>query len=315
MITNRDIAILFLKAWGKKNLQICDPLAGTGVRSLRFLKEAGEYSKIVYANDKSHFFIRSMKKNLLLNNIPSTKLSLSHKEASVWMLESSGFDYIDIDPFGSPNPFLDASIRRLSRRGILAVTATDTSALCGTHPRACLRKYWAIPQRIVHMHELGLRILIRKVQLIGAQYDRALLPLVSYADQHYMRVYLCVDKKKNAVDAILKQHGMWNQAGPLWLGPMQDSKILESMHRLCPLEWKKTVQLLGILCNESHISSLGFHDIHTLARKYKLASLPSVPVIISALNQQGFVAARTHLSQNGIKTNCSEEEFVRILQQ
>ncbi|MCU0373510.1 MAG: ATP-binding protein, partial [Ignavibacteria bacterium] len=42
-----------------------------------------------------------------------------------------GFDYIDIDPFGSPCPFLDAAIKRLSRGGILAVTATDTSALAG----------------------------------------------------------------------------------------------------------------------------------------------------------------------------------------
>ena len=56
-------------------------------------------------------------------------------------LESAGFDYIEIDPFGSPTDFLESSIVRLSRRGILAVTATDTAPLCGTYPNTCKRKY------------------------------------------------------------------------------------------------------------------------------------------------------------------------------
>ena len=38
------------------------------------------------------------------------------------------FDYIDIDPFGSPNPFLAAAIGRITRNGIVAVTATDTAS-------------------------------------------------------------------------------------------------------------------------------------------------------------------------------------------
>ena len=43
------------------------------------------------------------------------------------ILHSKGFDYIDLDPFGSPNIFLDSAVKRLGRNGILAVTATDTA--------------------------------------------------------------------------------------------------------------------------------------------------------------------------------------------
>ena len=73
-------------------------------------------------------------------------------------MNSTGFDYIDVDPFGSPNPFLDAAIKRIARDGILAVTATDTAPLCGTYTNACRRKYWAVPLRNELMHEIGIRI-------------------------------------------------------------------------------------------------------------------------------------------------------------
>ena len=36
---NRDISVLLLNSINKNNLQIADPLAATGVRSIRFLKE------------------------------------------------------------------------------------------------------------------------------------------------------------------------------------------------------------------------------------------------------------------------------------
>ena len=102
--------------------------------------------------------------------------AVQDKDANMFILESSGFDYIDIDPFGSPNFLLDSSVKRISRGGILAVTATDTSALAGSYPDACRRKYWAEPLRSEMMHEAGLRILIRKGQLIGAQFEKALTP-------------------------------------------------------------------------------------------------------------------------------------------
>jgi len=56
----------------------------------------------------------------------------------------------------------------MHKEGFLAVTATDTSALTGTYPKATKRKYWADSYRTEFLHEQAIRILIRKVQMIGA---------------------------------------------------------------------------------------------------------------------------------------------------
>ena len=42
------------------------------------------------------------------------------------VLAREAFQWIDLDPFGSPMPFLDGAIQAIGRRGVLAVTATDT---------------------------------------------------------------------------------------------------------------------------------------------------------------------------------------------
>ena len=35
------------------------------------------------------------------------------------------FDCVDIDPYGSPSPFIDAAVQCVSEGGLLMVTATD----------------------------------------------------------------------------------------------------------------------------------------------------------------------------------------------
>ena len=172
MKLNRDISVALLQSI-KKNLQIGLPLAGTGVRAVRFLTSLKNI-KLIAINDISPESVNLIMKNLELNQdkIKCKEIQLDNEDANTFLLSSKGFDYIDIDPFGSPNNFLENSVRRLARDGILAVTATDTGALSGSYTKACLRKYWARPLRNELMHEIGIRILIRKVQLIGAQNDK-----------------------------------------------------------------------------------------------------------------------------------------------
>ena len=204
MKLNRDVSILLLNSVANTNMQIGSPLAGTGVREIRFMKELQKGKiKSMAINDYDEKACTSIKENLKLNRINSKKVIVTCEDANIFLLSSSGFDYIDVDPFGSPNPFLDAAVNRLSRQSILAVTATDTSALAGTYPEACLRKYWAMPLRNELMHEIGVRILIRKVQLIGAQYGKALMPIFVYSKDHYYRLFFSCEKSKQAVDEII----------------------------------------------------------------------------------------------------------------
>lgn len=41
------------------------------------------------------------------------------------------FDVIDIDPYGTTAPFLDAAIQAASGETLLCVTSTDSRILCG----------------------------------------------------------------------------------------------------------------------------------------------------------------------------------------
>jgi len=173
MKLNRDLSVLLLNSIEKEELQIADPLAGSGVRAVRFLTELDEDKiKSIRINDYSKEAVDLIKENIKLNEeeLLCEDIELSQLDANQFLNESFGFDYIDIDPFGSPNFLLDSAVKRISRGGILAVTATDTSALSGTYPNAGYRKYWAKTIRQEHKHEAGIRILIRKCQLIGAQY-------------------------------------------------------------------------------------------------------------------------------------------------
>lgn len=323
MVSNRNISILLLNSISNKNLKIADPLAGSGIRSLRFLKELKKIKiKELIVNDFKENFKETFQKNIALNKITpiqKKKISVHSEEASLFLLHQTGFDYIDIDPFGSPNPFLAAAVARISRNGILAVTATDTAALTGTYPQVTRRKYWATPLRNYLMHEIGLRILIRKIQLQGVQFEKALTPIVSYHKDHYFRVYLRSEKGTGKCNDILKQHryflfcpgclsfktSLFNKetcscrtlfkfAGPLWVGKLFDENLVTKMATNNPFPGEQ--KFLDTLKREATSDRVGFYDLHELARKYKTEP-PRIEPLLKKLN-----AVRTHFSMTGIKT-------------
>jgi tRNA (guanine26-N2/guanine27-N2)-dimethyltransferase len=311
MKLNRDISILLLNALNNKKMQIALPLAGTGIRGIRFLNELNDgIIENISFNDYSLDATKLIKKNLKLNKI-TEKFDINNVDANDFLLSSTGFDYIDIDPFGSPNLFLDSSVKRLSRRGILAVTATDTASLCGTYPKVCMRRYWAKPVRDELMYEVGLRILIRKVQLIGAQYDKALIPIFSYFKHHYFRVFFVCNKGKTYVDNMLKKHGEFNLAGPLWLGDLWDEKLVSKMNEINKFDEHE--KLLSRIENESKIHTVGYYDIHSFSKIKKMNTIPKSQTLIDKILEKGFVCSKTHFLDTALRSNISKEELKKII--
>jgi len=306
MKLNRDISVFLLNSIGKSDLHVGLPLAGTGVRGIRLLLESEAVSEVVF-NDHNTLARDIIKKNLKKNKL---ECQVINKDANMFLMESCGFDYIDIDPFGSPNPFLDIAVNRLSRRGILAVTATDLAALCGSYANVCRRKYWAEPVRDSEMHETGLRILIRKVQLVGAQYDRALVPVYSYYKNHYFRVFFQCTKSKTGVDAVIKKHGFYKGAGPLFLGALWDTKLAEKMSNA-----GENIKLLNQIKYESKVDSVGFFDMHSVAKELNASFVPQKQKIIDEIRKQGNHAFDTHFLDTGVKSNVSKEKFLKIFNQ
>lgn len=323
MKLNRDITVLLLNSVKKKDMQIALPLAGTGIRGIRFLLEL-EKGKIkdLQINDISAEAVKLIKQNLKQNKL---KAKVHNKDANLFLLESKGFDFIDIDPFGTPNPFLDAAIRRLSRDGILGVTATDTGCLAGSFPKACERKYWAKPLRNATMHENGLRILIRKVQLIGMQNDKALIPIFSYSKDHYLRVFFRCEKGKGKCDKIVKQHKYFvfndgevkvseqnegDYAGPLWIGKLWDTKLVAKMIKRCVDE--KLKKFLNVLHDESKINTVGSYHIHKLTKMWHLKHNPKMDILLEKINKKK-KSARTHFCDYSIRSNISIKELRKLV--
>ena len=319
MKLNRDISILLLQQFPPMN--ICDLLAGTGIRAIRMAEELKH--KSIAANDNNKKAVDLIKKNMGCNKV---KFKVYNEDANLFLLSSKGFDYIDVDPFGSSNPFLDAAIKRVSRDGILAVTNTDTAALTGTYQKTCIRKYWAVPKRDYMMHETGLRILIRKVQLIGMQYEKALIPVFSYYKDHYLRVFLRCIKGKKECDKVARQHGIFNGAGPLWIGELWDKNLANKIYLAITKKSKgnkkntnkdyydnELLKFLKIIKEESKINALGFYDMHEAAKEKKLKVLMKKEDLIKKIRNKGNMAAPTHFSGTGIRTDIGYKGFSALI--
>ena len=311
---NRDMSIDVLNSIQLDDMQIGLPLAGTGVRGVRLALELEKgKAKNISMNDLSKEAVVIIEKNVQNNH---TTANVHNMEANQFLLESKGFDYIDIDPFGNPSEFLDTAVKRLARCGILAVTATDTSALCGTYPNVCKRKYWALPIRNELMYEAGLRILIRKVQLMGTQYDKALIPVFSYAKDHYMRVFFKSKKSKSLSAEIFDKHKEieFNNTpifGPIWTGQLNDTEIVSEMLRRCKKE--KNKKFIETIKKESETNALFYYDIHREIKRYKIQNNPRKQRIINKIKEEGYVASETHFLPTAVKTDIPHEKFLEII--
>ncbi len=328
MRPNRDFTMLFLASTNKDKMKVGLPLEGSGIRGLRIIQEV-KASKIkeILINDKKKDFKKIFSSNTALNKLSKArknKFRAFSEDANLFLLNNKYFDYVDVDPFGTPNPFIDAAVQSLRNKSYLAVTATDTSALAGTYPDACKRKYWAKPLKNHLMHEFGLRVLIRKIQLVGAQHEKALIPLVSYYKDHYVRVFFESRNSKKEADELLEMHKEYiddgETYGPLWMGELNNQGVLHLMREEAKKLSKKgfvsgdSVKLLDCLAEETDVGGFGFFDVHETSSKFKAESTPKFERIIKSLQDQGYKASRTHFSETGIKTNAAPQEFEMVFE-
>src|SRR3989338_3107991 len=70
MASHRNISILLLNSISNIGMNIADPLAGSGIRSLRFMKELKK-GKInhIFVNDMKEHFPHTFTKNMQFNKI------------------------------------------------------------------------------------------------------------------------------------------------------------------------------------------------------------------------------------------------------
>ena len=192
---NRDLTVLAFQAYQRlqnRGISICDPLTSQGIRGIRFAAEIAGVTKVLISDINMRAY-RVAKHNVQLNGLEKT-VSVKHKDANCVLSCNASpkkrFDIIDIDPFGTPAPYLDSAFRAIRNGGLVAATATDLAPLCGVHAKACVRKYGGKPMRTEYCHELAVRLLTGCAATLAAKHDVGVRVVFSHSSEHYIRVYL-----------------------------------------------------------------------------------------------------------------------------
>jgi len=195
-------------------LRILDALAASGLRSIRYVKECysvldelqGNVVKEVIVNDLDEAAVDQAHENVHFNKVDPAVVRPQHGDALDVMYavrgkhDSEKFDVIDLDPYGSAAPFLDAAVQGVASGGLLCVTCTDMVVLSGSHPETCFGRYRSMPMpNGRYLHELALRILLHTIEAKANTYGRTIRPILSVGMNFYIRVYVEIHDHKAAV--------------------------------------------------------------------------------------------------------------------
>ncbi|MCX6817374.1 MAG: hypothetical protein NTU57_00780 [Candidatus Aenigmarchaeota archaeon] len=309
----RNVTIACVRLAGSKDA--LDPLAATGVRGIRLLKEAG-VAKVVL-NDVSPAAIKLVRRNLVLNKIKKSSYEISRKDANELFLEKRRYNFVDIDPFGSPIKFLRSVSYALRKDSLLGVTATDSGALAGKFADACFRRYGVFVCATDFPKELGVRVLITSILKNLATHEMTFEPLYSHAN-HYFRVIgrvsygpdknvskikmvsycpQCHNRKIGVESVCDNCKGEMKHIGPIWTGKIHDSEFCKKLLENFEFSGKREIEL-----SAAEIDHPFYYDLHMLAQSLK-TSPPRMEKLIEKLRAKGFEASRTHLELRAVKTN------------
>ena len=250
-----------------EDLRVLDALCATGVRVRRWRCEIPDQHQPrlrIAANDLDAFALNWLKRthaafppNVQVEHAldddrydrppvgtMENGLHLMQNDARLALMEAA-YQWVDVDPFGSPVPFLDAAIQGLSRTAFLEVTATDTAALTGSSPSAQHRRYGARGIVDDYAHDDAVRVLLGLVATTAARHDRFIEPVLALFDGHHVRVSVLVRRSKEQASTVLSSMG-WRMrtengsyrfihhpseseiercSGPMWIGPLWNSDI------------------------------------------------------------------------------------------
>jgi tRNA (guanine26-N2/guanine27-N2)-dimethyltransferase len=336
---NRDITVATLRAaresaaeWTRRETfeTYLDATAATGVRGVR----AASDGWAVTCCDVDPDAVGLCERNLDRNDLDGRTV---HRDASALMHEER-FDVVDLDPFGTPIPFVDAAIR--SARHLLCVTATDTAPLCGAHFRSGVRTYGTVPRNTEFHAEMGLRVLLSALVRTAARYDVAATPVLSHVSDHYVRTYLRLESGARAADDRIDELGFVDHcpeclyreherglladpldtcpncggtnvqtAGPIWLARPHDPGFVSRV-RAELSEELGTGEAADDLLERigSELDEPTHYDQHRLYKRWTEPAI-GMDAFLDALREAGHEASRTHYGGTTFKTSAAVDEI------
>lgn len=292
---SRDMSILFYLSAG---VDVLDGMAATGARAVRLAR----YGLEVTANDVSKKAVALVKKNARLNGV---KLEATNEDVRK-LCHSRHFGAVDIDPFGSPAPFVHCALTSAVK--YLGLAATDTAALAGTYPRVSRRRYGLTIKKLPNYPEVGVRALAAFVIREAAKLETAARPVFAHAYQHYYRIYFALKRGARVTDALLKELDVYQGVGPIYLGSLWDKAVVKGMVRATgkvTLAHKETGKHLALIRDELKFQQ-PYYDVHEICRGTR--SCPPMEKVLKATR-----GVRTHFTPTGFRCALAADRVKRVV--
>jgi tRNA (guanine26-N2/guanine27-N2)-dimethyltransferase len=337
----RSMSSLAVGAIGEK-LELVDAFTASGIRGIRYAKENKNVKKLTLL-DIDRRAIALAKKNIKASKLKAPKAQTALGNISRLAFELDA-DFLEIDPFGTPSPYLIDAFRYFNTKKVayLSVTATDVAVLCGGKTAPCQKNYHSKPMNNEFTHETGLRIMIKKIAETAAEFNMGIKPLISFSDKHYLKSVLEVRRSADLAFDSMKSLGhvsFCNScgerghskfpvkscprcgaendfAGFLWLGELHDADFIRKMAQLnVQREYADKVEIGHLLrLMETEVGMPPFYyNIHALCKLSRMKSVPTIDHVLKALESLGHKAYRTHFSPICIKTAAPYEDILRAI--
>ncbi len=310
MALDRDLGVAFVRAVreaGRGPGDGWEVTASTGVRGLRLVHEARGFRSFLFTETNRTTF------EVLARNVAEVPAASARLADGAELPPPGSFDYVDVDPYGSPLRFLRAALAAVRTEGILAVSATDLPVLAGAQPEAARRRYGAEPVHGRLGPEGALRILLMVLAREARSGARTVRPLLAYVGGHHVRAYVrLVDPPvgPDPVGTIASDSwdgpplGARGPAGPLWTGPIVDPEIASRLAVPPTAAHPRDLAvLLERLREDAAIVRPFYYEPNVLASRLALARPPPVDALVEELGARGYRAGRTHVRPEGVRTD------------
>ncbi len=349
---NRDLSVITLtnicEYFGLCRLNVADMLAGVGVRGIRYCLEVPNIENLVL-NDINSNAVTLINENLVLNNLVGrARVYRSDANALLYKLREDKFrlDFIDIDPYGSPTPFITSTLSNVTRGGFIGVTATDIAALSGVKHLAGSRRYDVRLSKTDFKYEVGLRVLLGYIARRAAEMDKYVEPVMGVFHDYYYRLFFRVNRgAKKSQDMLANELGYilycrnclhrhhindlaalslncpncgerFEVLGPLWIGNITIKEFVRRLKDVAKTRYDylpnftRLLKLISVI--EEEVQTPYYYDITTIASTLK-TGMPKVSEVIECLKSRGFKGSRTHLAPTGVKTDADYESVVECV--
>lgn len=177
-------------------IKILEALSATGLRAIRYAHEIPHVKEII-ANDLLPAAVESIDRNIQYNKVGNI-VKANKDDANVLMYRNKSvnkkYHIIDLDPYGTVTPFVDAALQTIDEDGLMLVTCTDLSVLAGNgYPEKCFALYGGV-NMVSHeaTHESALRLVLNLLNQSAAKYKKTVVPLLSLSIDFYVRVFVKV---------------------------------------------------------------------------------------------------------------------------